>query len=304
MGTYWSQGPIAPASLYNEHIGVFAGQTNCGANFCPLVKMPTATAGQLVNWFYCFANPFPGTTVPRSTLFPLTGLDADGIGLTGPNGPLAISTDGLGTIGVVLSPRSLCTDPAGSVITVVPQADLSQINPKPWVDGNALSISVGLQHFFTNVPHHDGTEATEGAVYYYLTWALSGPDNARIEWVMRLYQDKWLAPPMSAKNTEVIAYNNGALFSTTLGRDVYHTSTGNGVFNMMVTGYKTYSFTISRHQFSASIGFLNAELEFDYNPDPSVWSLFLAALDIETVATGTTNPQLGLSWNVFTVGYV
>src|SRR5262245_17505151 len=300
-GTYWSQWLIDPAKFYSEYIGVFAGQANCPISACPLVKNVPVYDRRMINWWYLYNNPWPGAPVPAATLFPLTGLSADGIGLV--DGPFAMHTDG-GTVGAVISPQSLGVN-NGSFVTLVCQVSLEQAPVWPWRDGSALTMSIGLQHFLTDITHHDGTVSGDGALYYYLTFALMGPQTAYIQYVVRFYQDKFdpAVPALTEKNTEVLEYFGGALFSTTLGKDVYHTNIGEGTFLMVPMGYQRYAFSISREQLAAAIGFINAGLELAYEPDPKQWQMTLFALDVESAATGTNNPRIGLSWNGLAAGW-
>jgi hypothetical protein len=302
---YWSQ----PTSydVYSQ-LGLFVGGANCAIDACPAVKSPSDPIGNLAVYWYMETNPFtPSPAVDAATMATYTGVSSAGYGINSAWGPVGINADGSGSIGLVLSPKALDQSGKGSVITVVPQVQLAT-PANPWVDGDTLQLTVNISHPFTSVPFHDGSISSDGTTYFYDCFWMTGPGTSSVVWCSNFFQDKLaqgaeaqLYPASSGLPDETEAYNGGALLNSLLGSSAFTTSCGNGAFTTSNAGPETYCFQITRTQFANAIGFINSHLGLGYSADPSQWKIVTFALDIESVATGSNNPQIGLSWNGFSL---
>ena len=259
---------------------------------------------------------------------------ADGpnaVSTDGPNG---------GTVGIALSPRALHAG-GGACITVVPGVDIAHRPANPWVDRGAMVLRCGLQHPYNMIEYHDGTVSNDGVVYYYLTFTLMALGAARqfaalapeqrhpraalweaqrqtgaaaktvprIQFVVRMHLDKFSedhGPDLSYVPNCVFPYAGGALISATLGQGVlgegpFYASQGHGTFTTHLELYKDFAWVITREHLAASVSYINSHLNLTYPIDYREWGITHFALDIESIGTGKTNPQIGLSFNGLTL---
>lgn len=301
MKVYWHQGAMTADVLYDQ-LGVFAGSTNPAMQPGQLVKTPAANGpGALRLFWYVYANPFANKTdiVSADVLFPLTGLNAPGWGVDGAHGPIAMGTDGAGSISCMISPVTAYAGEDGSVVTVVAQYDFKAPLPNPWADGGALCLTLGVQTWGVNVSYHDGTVGGDGGVYFYPTFSLVGPAGESLMYCLRVFQDKYFpVEEMSDVSDAVVSYAGGALVSSKLGKSVLHDNIGAGAFSLVQQPYQRMVVKVDKWQIGAAIALVNSALGFDYPTDYRVWGVNQIALDIESIATGVNNPKIGLTWNV------